>query len=91
MGRRSFGVMEMTSSTVEPSPAPINLAYTTFVLVHGANRCTVRMPYAVKQANEETQAIRRVVGEWSTGKLPVYEAVMHATFKRLWRGYGVML
>jgi hypothetical protein len=72
-------------------PLPIrDTIIVTCVIVHGANRCTAKMPMKVLAAHLETQAIRKDDGAVDS-IFPIYVAVMHATFKRLWRQYGVVL
>lgn len=63
----------------------------TCVIIHGTNRCVVRIPLDVLAANIDTQAIKRETTGTVNSIFPVYVAVMHATFKRLWRSYGVLL
>jgi hypothetical protein len=62
----------------------------TCVIIHGANRCVVRMPMSVLAGNTDTQAIKKDDGTVKS-IFPVYVAVMHVTYRRLWRLYGVVL
>lgn len=70
---------------------PQDAVIRTCVVVHGANRCVVRIPLDALAASIDTQAIKRETTGTVKSIFPVYVAVMHATFKRLWRQYGVVL
>lgn len=90
MVRTTDGRGAMTPQ-VPAVPVPQDSVIRTCVIVHGVNRCVVRIPLNVLAAYIDTQAIKMETTGTVKSIFPVYVAVMHATFKRLWRSYGVVL